>query len=111
MSSPKPKSAIPQVVHRQAIDVGPGMYQVSPVGYWWKHGHYTVEQAQGAFALAYQQGMDGMGRSVSQWMGITEEELGDWIRDKRLPQLSKKTIQRLPEPPAGGSTQSGDDAG
>jgi hypothetical protein len=68
------------------IDVGPGMGQVSTAAYWYRHGHFeNDDQARGAFELAYQQGMDGMGTSVQEWMGLTEEEFGAWMRHGSLP--------------------------
>lgn len=42
-------------------------------------------EARGAFELAYQQAMDGMGRSISSWMGMTKGELVEYIRDDILP--------------------------
>jgi hypothetical protein len=77
--------------HRQRIDVGSLMSQVSPVAYWHKHGHFkNEEQARGAFELAYQQGMDGMGTSVAQWMGLTDSEFDAWMRDGTLPPMKRK---------------------
>lgn len=67
------------------------MSQVSPVAYWYKHGHFkNEEQARGAFELAYQQGMDGMGTSVAQWMGLTDSEFDAWMRDGMLPPMKRK---------------------
>ena len=43
---------------RQKVEVGSRLNQVSPVMYWYKHGHFKSEgEARGAFRLAYQQGM------------------------------------------------------
>jgi hypothetical protein len=71
---------------KQRIDVGPAIGQVSPVIYWYRHGHFSSEeQAQGAFELAYQQGMDGMGSTVAKWMGLTDAEFDAWMRSKALP--------------------------
>lgn len=76
--------------HRQRIDVGPKMFQVAPVAHWYKYGHFkNEERAQGAFEIAYQQGMDGMGASVSTWMGLTEEEFDTWMRNGTLPSKRK----------------------
>lgn len=60
---------------------------VSTVNFWWQHGYFpnTVE-AIGAFKLAHEQGKDGLGRSVSEWMGLTEEEFADWMRNNKLPE-------------------------
>ena len=77
-----------QKSHRRKIDVGPAMSQVSPAVYWYRKGFFrTKEQARGAFELAYQQGMDGMGASVEQWMGFTEDEFAAWMANGTLPAL------------------------
>lgn len=71
---------------RQKIEVGAGMSQVSPVMYWYKHGQFkNDEEARGAFRLAYHQGMDGMGPSPRQWMGLTEQQFSSWITNEALP--------------------------
>jgi hypothetical protein len=71
---------------RQSVDIGPGLCQVSPVMYWYKHGHFkNDDEARGAFELAYQQGLDGMGRSTREWMGLTLEQFAAWMRDGTLP--------------------------
>jgi hypothetical protein len=31
------------------------------------------------FELAYQQAMDGMGKSIKVWMGMTEPEFNEWM--------------------------------
>lgn len=73
---------------KTAINVGPLINQVSPVAYWYRHGHFqNQDEARGAFRLAYQQGMDGLGMSVPHWMGITEAEYAAWMRDDTLPPL------------------------
>lgn len=80
----KPELTQRELKHR--VDIGPAMGQVSPVGYWYKHGHYpNDEQARGAFDLAWQQYMDGMGKSAEEWMGLTTEEVDAWHRDGTLP--------------------------
>lgn len=83
----KPRPAKPsQKEHRRGIDVGPGPLQVSPVMYWYKRGRFeNDERAQGAFFLAYQQAMDGMGSSIHEWMGLTEEQLNAWMHSNKLP--------------------------
>lgn len=51
---------------RQGIVVDGGLRDVSSVASWYRAGHFNSEEAaRGAFELAYQQGMDGMGK-VSQ---------------------------------------------
>jgi hypothetical protein len=71
---------------RRRIEVGPGMGQVSTVMYWYKGDHFkSKEEARGAFRLAYQQGMDGMGTSVRHWMGLTEQQFAAWMKDDVLP--------------------------
>jgi hypothetical protein len=72
--------------HRQRVDVGPGLFQVSPVSYWYKSGHFkNDDEARGAFRLAYQQAMDGMGVGKAAWMGLTEAEFDAWMREDSLP--------------------------
>lgn len=59
---------------------------VSTPAMWHRAGHFrTPEAAQGAFQLAYQQGLDGMGKSVREWMGLTSEQYDAWYRDDILP--------------------------
>jgi hypothetical protein len=75
---------------RQRIDVGPGLRQVSPALYWHMNGHFkNDDEARGAFKLAYQQGLDGMGTSISEWMGLTPEQYDAWMRDGSLPPRQK----------------------
>lgn len=75
---------------RHGIDVGPAMNQVSPVSYWYKNGYFeSDEEAHGAFRLAYQQGLDGMGNSIAEWMGLSNEEYNAWMRNYELPRQSK----------------------
>lgn len=51
-----------------------------------REGHFdSDDKARGAFELAYQQGLDGMGTSIAAWMGLTEAELDAWVRQGRLP--------------------------
>ena len=53
---------------------------------WHRGGHFrTLEAAKGAFQLAYQQGLDGMGKSTQEWMGLTEKQYAAWMRDSSLP--------------------------
>jgi hypothetical protein len=71
---------------RQGIEIGGGLLDVTSVTGWYRAGHFqTDEAAAGAFELAYQQGMDGMGKSIAAWMGMTESEYNDWMRNKTLP--------------------------
>jgi hypothetical protein len=42
-------------------------------------------EARGAFELAYQQGVAGLGDSVQEWMGLNDREYDDWLRDETLP--------------------------
>lgn len=79
---------ITQKERRRQIAVGPKMTQVSPVMYWYKADYFKNEdEARGAFRLAYQQGLDGMGESIADWMGLTEEQYNAWMRDDTLPPL------------------------
>jgi hypothetical protein len=73
--------------HRQSIAVDTNsLHDVTSVGRWYKAGHFeNEEQARGAFKLAYQQAMDGMGKSIAQWMGLSETELNAWMRSGALP--------------------------
>jgi hypothetical protein len=74
--------------HRQKIDVGATIKQVSPVSYWHKSGHFKNEdEARGAFKLAFQQGLNGMGMSISEWMRLTPEQYDASMRDESLPPL------------------------
>ena len=74
---------------RKNIEVGPKMSQVSPATYWYRNGYFKNEdEARGAFRLAYQQGLDGMGNSIQEWMGLTDKEFDAWMQDDSLP--SKK---------------------
>jgi hypothetical protein len=82
----KKKQHNTQREHRQGIDVGPGMNQVSSAHYWYQAGHFANEdEARGAFKLAYQQALDGMGRTNAEWMGITHAEYDEWMRSDALP--------------------------
>lgn len=80
------EAGIPHLVRRRGTDLSPGHYEVSPVAYWYRGGYFeSEEEALGAFKLAYQQGLDGMGQSVAGWMGLTDEEYDAWMRDNSLP--------------------------
>lgn len=71
---------------KRGIEVGPEFSQVSPVAYWYKNGHFkNDDEARGAFRLAYQQGMDGMGKSIQEWMGLSEKEFNAWMSNDSLP--------------------------
>ena len=45
------------------------------------------DQARGAFILANVQGLDGLGKSIHEWMGYSEEEYNEWSRNWKLPTL------------------------
>jgi histidyl-tRNA synthetase len=82
---------ITQGAMRNGIDVGPKMSQVSPVLYWYKaHFFKNEDEARGAFRLAYQQGLDGMGNSIEEWMGLSEQEYTAWMDSESLPKLGKR---------------------
>lgn len=71
---------------RSSIDVGPGLKHVSTVRHWYDEGYFNIaEQAVGAFMLAYQQGLDGMGRTIPEWTGLSDDEYDAWMRDVSLP--------------------------
>jgi len=75
---------------RQGVKVGPGMFEVSPVSYWYKNDHFNNDdEARGAFMLAYQQGLDGMGKSIQEWMGLSSDEYEAWMRNDELPKKRK----------------------
>ncbi len=79
-------TGVTQRTMRQGIVVDGGLTDVTSVTGWYRAGHFkTVEAAAGAFELAYQQGMDGMGKSIHAWMGMTEPEYNEWMRRKTLP--------------------------
>lgn len=79
-------SKITQREIRQGVIVDGGLRDVSSVTWWYRQGHFkSDEAAAGAFELAYQQAMDGMGKSVAEWMGMTEAEYNEWMRHKTLP--------------------------
>jgi hypothetical protein len=78
---------------RRKLAVGPGMHEVSSVSYWYKYGHFKNEdEARGAFKLACQQGNDGMGENVREWMGLTVEEFKSFMQHDALP---KKALQEV----------------
>lgn len=76
---------------RRGVDVGSSHLQVSPVSHWYQIGHFKNEdEARGAFKLAYQQGLDGMGKSIPDWMGLNEDEINCWLGSQRLPDKKKR---------------------
>lgn len=81
---------------RRGIDVGTKKFdQVTPVGSWYKVGHFiNDDEARGAFKLAYQQGLDGLGSTIDQWMGLSKEEYDAWNRDGSLPKAQKRRSKR-----------------
>lgn len=67
---------------------------ISTVTGWYRAGAFRTEaEARGALALAHQQALDGMGRSVAEWMGLTSDELDAYVRDDVLPER-KRPCQR-----------------
>ena len=78
--------AVTQKDKRRGINVGPKIEQVSSATYWYRAGHFANDdEARGAFRLAYQQGLDGMGTSIAEWMGLTDTEYDAWMRNASLP--------------------------
>jgi hypothetical protein len=76
---------------RQGIAVDDGLTSVVSVASLYRAGYFPSEEAaMGAFLLACQQGLDGMGKSIGEWMGLTETEYDSWMRDKALPPLQKR---------------------
>jgi len=75
-----------QASARRNIDIGPELNQASPVAYWYRNNYFVNDdEARGAFRFAYQQGLDGMGRSIHEWMGLTEIEYSEWLKNEELP--------------------------
>jgi hypothetical protein len=75
---------------KQDINIG-GMGGVMTVASWYKHKHFkNDDEVRGAFRLAYQQGLDGMGKSIPKWMGLTEVEYAAWMKDDSLPTKKRK---------------------
>lgn len=71
-------------------DIRPRL-KVSTARYWYDHGRFKTEEgARAAFFLAYQQGLDGMGTSIAEWMGLTDDEYNAWIRKDELPKQKRK---------------------
>ncbi len=73
---------------KQNIEIGG--WGVSTAKFWQKNGHFKNEdEARGAFRLAYQQGLDGMGKSIAEWMGLTSEEFDLWMKRESVPKRKK----------------------
>jgi hypothetical protein len=71
---------------RGSVEVGPGFDKVTPVSWWYRKGAFkSDDEARGAFRLAYVQALDGMGTGIAQWMGLTDSEAAEWMRNERLP--------------------------
>lgn len=67
---------------------------VTTVAEWYRNGNFESDtEARGAFELAYQQGMDGMGESVAAWMGLTPTEYDAWVRSGTLPEKDNETLR------------------
>ncbi len=80
-----------QKMMRRRVDVSNSINGVTTVGSWYKAGHFdNDEQALGAFKLAYQQGLDSMGESISAWMGLNEDEFAEWMKNDTLPKKMSK---------------------
>ena len=72
--------------YRRGVDVGGGLHQVTTAAEWYKAKHFASEaEARGAFKLAHQQALDGMGTSKAAWMGLTAAQFDAWMRDDALP--------------------------
>ncbi len=100
MAAPKKSAAKKSVTqptqkdHRRSVRVGPTIADVSPAAYWYRADFFKNEdEAQGAFRLAHQQGLDGMGESVAAWMGLTADEYDAWMRNNTLPPKTKKRVR------------------
>ena len=76
---------------KQGVDVGSGLSQVCPVADWYRYGYFkNEEEARGAFILANQQGLDGMGKSIPEWMGLSETEFNSWMKNDSLPRERRR---------------------
>lgn len=57
----------------------------------YRAGHFKTDlEAQGAFELAHQQALDGLGGSVADWMGLTKAEYAAWFESDTLPVRARK---------------------
>ncbi len=75
---------------KRGVTVAGGIGSVTTVSDWYKNGHFaTEEQALGAFKLAHQQALDGMGQSHQEWMGMTSGEFEAWMRNDELPKRKR----------------------
>lgn len=93
----KPSTQPSQRDIRRSVNVGGQLGQVSTVAGWWRAGHFrTTQEARGAFELAYQQAMDGMGTSIAAWMGLSDDELRAWRDNGARPALPKKLRREEP---------------
>jgi len=84
-----PKTKITKPADRRAIPVDQGnlFNSITSVRKWFKAGLFANrDEALGAFKLAHQQALDGLGPSHHEWMGFTsEKEFHAWMRDETLP--------------------------
>ena len=75
-----------QSAAKAGVKVDGGFLDVTSARAWWEAEHFdSPAEARGAFKLAYQQGMDGMGSSPRQWMGLSEKAFNTWMRSGALP--------------------------
>lgn len=75
---------------RKGIAVDDGLTSVASVTGLYRAGFFRTEEAAlGAFKLACQQGIDGMGKSAAEWMGLTDAEYDNWMRNMTLPPMKK----------------------
>lgn len=65
--------------HKQSVEVGWGIGQVTTVADWYRAGHFATDDE----ARCDQQALDGMGFSVPEWMGLTPSEFDQWMRDPK----------------------------
>lgn len=69
---------------------------------WRRNGLFPTEEgAVGAFELAYQQALDGLGASVEDWMGLSAPEYRAWFLHGTLPP-QRPSARRRRCPGAGG---------
>lgn len=66
------------------------MCQVGTVAGWYRAGSFdNDDEARGAFRLAFLQGLDGLGPTIEEWMGLSPGEFEAWVRDEALPAKCK----------------------
>ncbi len=66
---------------------------------WYRAGHFANEaQAMGAFKLAHQQAVDGMGANPADWMGMDPTEYRAWLERDELPPKGEESDELVERP-------------